>query len=498
MTGPADEEDARALPAWLREVGTSLSINSQIVLYGNIRDNFLVPGPGGWELLKLEECLWRVLSAEGYPFLLVADVVDGVHVVPEAAAGAADSMVKRAPGGERMGLGALRTILQDVTGAKERRVAAVDYASRLTGHAGRLTDDEHHFFAACERMSHEAMPRTAPGRASLYNPVIWIVNNDRDLPAWLQLWERRHPQDRRAAARLRRPPHRGGAPRRRGSPGTRRPARTSAADLAGPVRRADPGTDRSRACSRSPGWRSGRGPAGRRSRMRSAATGSASYDNPWRKAYLRERLAGAAERDRAHGFAVRTRRSALSVDIMVARCSACPARIAGGSASRPRGVLFFAGPTGVGKTQLAKELTELDLRRRAGLHPLRHERVRRRARRRPARSARRPATSGHDAGGELTNAIRQRPFSLVLFDEIEKAHPRILDKFLQILDDGRLTDGSGSTVYFSEAVLVFTSNLGMSHQRHRRRGRPTRPSDTPSRADLEQTGPRGRPAPLRR
>jgi ATP-dependent Clp protease ATP-binding subunit ClpB len=71
-----------------------------------------------------------------------------------------------------------------------------------------------------------------------------------------------------------------------------------------------------------------------------------------------------------------------------------------------------------------------------------------------------PGYVGHNAGGELTNAVREHPFSILLFDEIEKAHPRILDKFLQILDDGRLTDGAGETVYFSETVIVFTSNLG--------------------------------------
>ena len=68
---------------------------------------------------------------------------------------------------------------------------------------------------------------------------------------------------------------------------------------------------------------------------------------------------------------------------------------------------------------------------------------------------------GYDAGGELTNAIRERPFSVVLFDEIEKAHPRILDKFLQVLDDGVLTSGRGERVYFSEALILFTSNLGI-------------------------------------
>ena len=72
-----------------------------------------------------------------------------------------------------------------------------------------------------------------------------------------------------------------------------------------------------------------------------------------------------------------------------------------------------------------------------------------------------PGYVGFDAGGELTNAVRHNPFRLLLFDEVEKAHPRILDKLLQILDDGRLTDGRGTTVHFYETIIVFTSNLGM-------------------------------------
>jgi ATP-dependent Clp protease ATP-binding subunit ClpA len=72
-----------------------------------------------------------------------------------------------------------------------------------------------------------------------------------------------------------------------------------------------------------------------------------------------------------------------------------------------------------------------------------------------------PGYVGYDVGGELTNAVRERPFSVVLFDEIEKAHPRILDKFLQVLDDGVLTSGRGDRVYFSEALIIFTSNLGI-------------------------------------
>ena len=72
-----------------------------------------------------------------------------------------------------------------------------------------------------------------------------------------------------------------------------------------------------------------------------------------------------------------------------------------------------------------------------------------------------PGYVGYEAGGQLTNAVKKNPFSILLFDEIEKAHPSILDKFLQILEDGRMTDGQGNTVYFSETIIIFTSNLGI-------------------------------------
>ena len=72
-----------------------------------------------------------------------------------------------------------------------------------------------------------------------------------------------------------------------------------------------------------------------------------------------------------------------------------------------------------------------------------------------------PGYVGYESGGQLTNTIKEHPFSLLLFDEIEKASPAIWDKFLQILEDGRMTDGQGNTVYFSESLIVFTSNLGI-------------------------------------
>jgi MoxR-like ATPase len=127
--------------------------------------------------------------------------------------------------------------------------------------------------------------------------------------------------------------------------------------------------------------------------------------------------------------------------------------------SRPKGIFFFVGPTGVGKTELARGLSEFvfddetalarfDMSTFAEAHAA--ERL----------TGAPPGYVGHERGGELTNRVSQRPFSVLLFDEIEKAHASVFDKFLQVLDDGRLTDALGNTAYFSETIIIFTSNLG--------------------------------------
>ena len=130
------------------------------------------------------------------------------------------------------------------------------------------------------------------------------------------------------------------------------------------------------------------------------------------------------------------------------------------SHAKPKGILFFAGPTGTGKTETAKTLAEklfgdesccirFDMSEYSQSHS--DQKL----------LGAPPGYVGYEAGGQLTNAVKENPFSILLFDEIEKAHPSIFDKFLQILEDGRMTDGQGNTVYFSECIIIFTSNLGI-------------------------------------
>ncbi|HET9411152.1 MAG TPA: ATP-dependent chaperone ClpB, partial [Candidatus Dormibacteraeota bacterium] len=156
---------------------------------------------------------------------------------------------------------------------------------------------------------------------------------------------------------------------------------------------------------------------------------------------LHDRVIGQDEAVSAVANAVRRNRSGLS------------------DPNRPVGSFIFLGPTGVGKTELARALAEFlfdDEQALIRLDMSEYQEKHTVARMIGAP----PGYVGYDEGGQLTEAVRRRPYSVVLFDEIEKAHPDVFNVLLQILDDGRLTDGQGRTVDFRNTVLIMTSNLG--------------------------------------
>ena len=132
--------------------------------------------------------------------------------------------------------------------------------------------------------------------------------------------------------------------------------------------------------------------------------------------------------------------------------------------NRPIGSFLFLGPTGVGKTELAKALSEFLFDDEAAM--VRIDMSEYGEKHSVARLVGAPpGYVGYDAGGQLTEAVRRRPYSLVLFDEVEKAHQDVFDVLLQVLDEGRLTDGQGRTVDFRNTVIILTSNLGAGGDR---------------------------------
>jgi ATP-dependent Clp protease ATP-binding subunit ClpB len=156
---------------------------------------------------------------------------------------------------------------------------------------------------------------------------------------------------------------------------------------------------------------------------------------------LGRRVVGQAEAVRAVSDAVRRARAGISDE------------------NRPTGSFLFLGPTGVGKTELAKALAEFlfdDERAMVRIDMSEYSEKHSVARLVGAP----PGYVGYDQGGQLTEAVRRRPYTVVLFDEVEKAHSDVFDTLLQVLDDGRLTDGQGRTVDFRNTILVLTSNLG--------------------------------------
>lgn len=453
-------------PRWIEDIDRLLSIRSHFTIAGNIRDVYLVPDPTQALLLAFLPALWAFLQQKGFEAILVYDRIDGfrVHADSDAAIQKAAQLfnLKLQNGAMPANLETLVEVTKRVVGTKVGRYAVVvDFASRISVAAQTPEEAEHRFFSAMEKLSLVASPvmpqPTGAGAKPLYNAVFWLLNRAHDIPSWFSLDSERISSlvislpdydSRQHCAQVLRSQFKGAKEAsesevqsfvRKFADGTDGMSLQAMVDIAQLARTQDiPMKDVDDA-------------------VRCFKVGAT--ENPWRQDSLREKIRDAEEHIEArvkgqHQAVVKT------IDILrrsVMGLTGAQARSRGG---RPRGVLFFAGPTGVGKTELAKSLTHLlfgdeQAYIRFDMSEFSEEHSSARLLGAP------PGYVGYEAGGELTNAVRNRPFSVVLFDEIEKCHPRLLDKFLQILEDGRLTDGRGNTVYFSEAVLIFTSNLGI-------------------------------------
>ncbi len=473
-------------PRWIGDLERLLPIRSQFVIAGNIRDHFLTPLPGGLTVAPLLRCVWTYLSRQDYRCLLVYDPVEGLRPYPNEPATVELATrlfdLKLQDGVMPVSLESLVGVMEKVAAMREARCGLViDFASRLVRQPDHLDANEHRFYVAAERLSlianpiipRGADPYSSAGKAR-FNPILWLVNRPQDMPSWFTLDSARvgalNVSFPDYETRLETAGILGG--RFQGFVAGDEAGREKYAKLFSAATEGLPLTAMSDIAQLAD--RQGIAFGDVDDAVQCFKVGA--LENPWKKGYLREKIADAQPfiEDRVRG----QQQSVIkTIDILMRSVMGLTGAQARSGGNRPRGVLFFAGPTGVGKTELAKTLTQLifgDERAyiRFDMSEFADEHTSARLLGAP------PGYIGYDAGGELTNAVRDKPFSVILFDEIEKAHPRILDKFLQILEDGRLTDGRGDTAYFSESIIIFTSNLGITvEDEHGRRVQNVQPGD---------------------
>jgi len=453
-------EDLR--PRWVRDLTRFLSLKSQFVLTGNVRDLQVRATSVGVTAAPLIDVIAATLIDAGYADVVRYDPLVGFEVVrrPDGDDGDAEALLQQlgltpAAGRALAGLELFGATLDRVVCLDGPPIALVaDFASRLINRNDALSTTEQALFTRALILGQSATARpVGPGRAPRFNPVIWIADKEGDLPDWLTIDNPRlrhipiSPPDRDARRAI--------APSLlRAIPGARE---AGPADLAEAEKALIDATEGLLLVDLSAIAQLARAEA-----VPLADIGEAVRrykvgvtEDAWRK-IERGRIQGAAE-----FVSKRVIGQEHAVVHMLDIVKRAATGIGGGRrGGRPRGVAFLAGPTGVGKTELAKTITELlfgdeTAYIRFDMSEFSAEHADQRLIGAP------PGYVGYDVGGELTNAVRDKPFSVVLFDEIEKAHPRILDKFLQILDDGVLTSGRGDRVYFSEALIIFTSNLGI-------------------------------------
>ena len=456
------------IPKWQRELEIFRRIKPVLILEGNVLD--IYRKPGGGEAVRLGPWLQDFLSGRGYRNILFYDNRNGFDNPWDAEAkrgfaralGLSENQLLQY--GDFRGRGGAAALIRRAMAQEREPVAVVlEFASRYIVSPERMEQGDAESFTTLLQASLESRD-VATGVDRLKNLMILIVNKVNDLPPWFYL---QNPNVKSIAVE---PPGREERAALVTGPELRRFFTPSAWDRDREYLKDHPG-ELEKLADRFTGLTEGLSLTELLS-LRSLCLNEGlsprdlcrvvdlyKYgirENPWDGLdESRLRTAEEAFRRRVKGqdYAV-----GRALDV-VKRAATGLGNLQSSSQTKPKGVLFFAGPTGTGKTETAKTLAEAlfgdeDCCIRFDMSEYRQSHSDQRLLGAP------PGYVGYEAGGQLTNAVRKHPFSILLFDGIEKAHPSILDKFLQILEDGRMTDGQGNTVYFTETVIIFTSNLG--------------------------------------
>lgn len=447
-------------PRWAQEVSRYSSVKPQFVLWGNIYDIYPIMMGETVTTLPLLPYLTRVLCAEGYDMVLNFEPLFGFTLLAGSAEDFKNMAGVEIDSDEQKHSTLLKSveILEKIYSQKEKLVAVlVSFGSRLND---SCPQEKNEFFYRTFRLavsSNPFVPKTANGNPTArHSLLLWILDKENDIPAWYSL-----DNPRIHVLSIPKPDH---SVRRyvinacsRGMPAYSSIAPAEQEEKKNLFLDQTGGMYASEIISITQ--------IARKENIQFPQIAEAIrrykigiVDNPWAK--ISPETLASAEAMLSARVIGQDRAVRHSADILKRSLFNLSGAQFSKLSQKPKGVLFLAGPTGVGKTELAKSITELIFGTptnyiRFDMSEFSHEHADQRLLGSP------PGYVGYDVGGQLTNAIKEKPFSLVLFDEIEKGHPKILDIFLQILDDGRLTSGRGETVYFSEALIVFTSNLGM-------------------------------------